>query len=123
MSFRYNPNNCSALEDYLEMQCSDHGYDLEANLALLKLYQFNPSKSRMEVRTRGSFYTVSPSIMPILFFLFQMVIRILLKALTNLPHSDFICCKGLLTQENLEDPVIKNIQVRRVSTWKQSTGL
>ncbi len=40
----------------------------------------------------------------------QMVVRVLLKALTNLPHSDFICCKALLTQENLEEPVIKNIQ-------------
>ncbi len=46
---RYNPNNCSALEDYLEMQCSDHGYDLEANLTLLKLYQFNPSKFSLDV--------------------------------------------------------------------------
>ncbi len=39
-----------------------------------------------------------------------MVARVLLKALTNLPHSDFVCCKGLLTQENLEDNVLKNIQ-------------
>ncbi len=46
---RYNPNNCTALEDYLEMQCTDHGYDLEANLTLLKLYQFNPTKFRLEV--------------------------------------------------------------------------
>ncbi len=44
-----------------------------------------------------------------------MVVRILLKALTNLPHSDFICCKALLTQENLEEPVIKNIQVQNDS--------
>jgi len=83
---RYNPNNCAALEAYVEMQCKEHGYDVEANLALLKLYQFNPSKYRADV-----------------------VVRVLLKALTNLPHSDFVCCKALLSQENLEDDVVKSI--------------
>ena len=69
------------------MQAKDYGYDLEANLALLKLYQFNPS-----------YLTVSA------------VSKILLKALTNLPHSDFVLCKCLLSHEILEDPTIKSIQ-------------
>jgi len=46
---RYNPNNCASLESYVELQCREHAYDVEANLALLKLYQFNPSKYRRDV--------------------------------------------------------------------------
>merc|ERR1711915_713201 len=62
------------------------GYDLEANLALLKLYQFNPTYSNLGV-----------------------IVQILLKSLTNLPHTDFVLCKCLLSQEVLEDPQITNI--------------
>ncbi|GAA5836436.1 hypothetical protein JCM9279_000391 [Rhodotorula babjevae] len=40
---RYNPGNCHLLEDYLQQQLSTGTYDLHANLALLKLYQFNPA--------------------------------------------------------------------------------
>ncbi|KAK4047511.1 hypothetical protein OIO90_006153 [Microbotryomycetes sp. JL221] len=40
---RYNPSNCHLLEDYLSSQLKNDGYDLLSNLALLKLYQFNPS--------------------------------------------------------------------------------
>ena len=70
------------------MQARDAGaYDLEANLTLLKLYQFNPT-----------------------YFSLPTVAQILLKALTNLPHSDFMQCKSLLSQENLEQVVIVNIQ-------------
>ena len=70
------------------MQARDAGaYDLEANLTHLKLYQFNPQ-----------------------YFSLPTVAQILLKALTNLPHSDFMQCKSLLSQENLEQVVIVNIQ-------------
>jgi len=40
---RYNPDNIITLEQYVQMQAKENGYDLEANLALLKLYQFNPA--------------------------------------------------------------------------------
>ncbi|KAM0756116.1 ARM repeat-containing protein [Meredithblackwellia eburnea MCA 4105] len=40
---RYNPSNCHLLEDYLRDQLAKDQYDLLANLALLKLYQFNPT--------------------------------------------------------------------------------
>ena len=60
------------------------GYDLEANLALLKLYQFNPERTNLRV-----------------------IVQILLKALTNLPHTDFVLCKCLLAQEVLEDAEVK----------------
>lgn len=85
---RYNPENIQTLERYVDAQGRDAGaYDLEANLTLLKLYQFNPT-----------------------YFSLPTVAQILLKALTNLPHSDFMQCKSLLSQENLEQVVIVNIQ-------------
>ena len=84
---RYNPENIATLERYVDMQAKEHGYDLEANLALLKLYQFNPQCFNLPV-----------------------VVRIFLKALTALPKSDFVVCKCLLAQENLNEPVMVKIQ-------------
>ena len=83
---RYNPDNIKTLEHYVDLQARERGYDLEANLALLKLYQFNPTHNNMSV-----------------------VVQILLKSLTNLPHTDFVLCKCLLSQEVQEDPQIKTI--------------
>lgn len=34
---RYNPENLSTLERYVEMEAQENTYDLEANLAILKL--------------------------------------------------------------------------------------
>ncbi|CAD6569036.1 MAG: hypothetical protein CYPHOPRED_003031 [Cyphobasidiales sp. Tagirdzhanova-0007] len=39
---RYNPANTAVLEDYLALQIREDSYDSLANLALLKLLQFNP---------------------------------------------------------------------------------
>ncbi|CAG9766456.1 unnamed protein product [Ceutorhynchus assimilis] len=80
---RYNPDNLPTLERYVEMQSKENTYDLEANLAVLKLYQFNPHSFNIEIAC-----------------------QILLKALTNLPHTDFILCKCLLTEKQLAaDPI------------------
>lgn len=84
---RYNPNNIATLEHYVDVQVDENGYDLEANLALLKLYQFNPTMLNM-----------------------QYVCKVLLKSLANLPHSDFLLCKSLLSQEILDDATVKTIQ-------------
>ncbi|KAG9510015.1 Eukaryotic translation initiation factor 3 subunit K, partial [Fragariocoptes setiger] len=83
---RYNPKNIDVLVEYLNEQCASNQYDLEANLALLKLYQFNPDQ-------------FSPSI----------VEKVLLKAVTNLPHPDFILCKCLLDPSKLESGDIQKI--------------
>jgi len=83
---RYNPENIKTLEHYVDLQSRENGYDKEANLALLKLYQFNPNYYRMEV-----------------------VVQILLKALMNLPHTDIVLCKCMLTQDILEDSKVKTI--------------
>ena len=37
-SFRYNPENLATLERYVDMQARENVYDLEANLAVLKLW-------------------------------------------------------------------------------------
>ncbi|XP_066261832.1 eukaryotic translation initiation factor 3 subunit K [Euwallacea similis] len=80
---RYNPDNLPTLERYVEMQSKENTYDLEANLAVLKLYQFNPHSFNIDITC-----------------------QILLKALTNLPHTDFILCKCLLTDKQLTaDPI------------------
>jgi len=83
---RYNPENVSTLERYLELQARENTYDLEANLALLKLYQFNPTSYQNSVAC-----------------------MILMKALTNLPHTDFVLCKCLLGQDQMEHEDIKRI--------------
>ncbi|KAF2356501.1 Eukaryotic translation initiation factor 3 subunit K [Trinorchestia longiramus] len=83
---RYNPENMSTLEHYVELQAVENAYDLEANLALLKLYQFNP----------GTYKT-------------NIACLILLKALTNLPHTDFVLCKCLLQQDQMEEDHISRI--------------
>ena len=83
---RYNPENIKTLEHYVDLQAREKDYDLEANLALLKLYQFNPTYNNLSV-----------------------VVQILLKALTNLPHTDFVLCKCLLSQELLEDSQVNHL--------------
>lgn len=75
---RYNPENLPTLIRYVETQVRENTYDLEANQAVLKLYQFNPNTYNTRVTS-----------------------QILLKALTNLPHTDFVLCKCLLAQEHV----------------------
>ncbi|KAI5710205.1 eukaryotic translation initiation factor 3 subunit K [Diaphorina citri] len=79
---RYNPEHLSTLEKYVEVQCAENVYDLEANLAVLKLYQFHQNYNM------------------------KITSQILLKALTNFPHTDFILCKCLLSKDLCkEDPI------------------
>ncbi|KAE8213457.1 hypothetical protein CF327_g3028 [Tilletia walkeri] len=75
---RYNPQNLETLHDYLGSQLDSGTYDCLANLAILKLYQFNPSD-----------------------FNYVVVINILLKALTASPLPDFQLCLSLLGEASL----------------------
>merc|ERR1712193_453951 len=43
---RYNPENQTMLEDYVSQQVRDGSYDLDANMALLKLYQIYPDMDK-----------------------------------------------------------------------------
>ncbi|MCJ1459077.1 hypothetical protein MMC28_009454 [Mycoblastus sanguinarius] len=70
---RYNPETTAVFQDYVTQQCEDRTYDCYANLALLKLYQFNPHLTRDEPTT-----------------------NILVKALTVFPAPDFSLCLHLL---------------------------
>lgn len=83
---RYNPENLKILEQYVFAQASENTYDLEANLAVLKLYQFNPVHFQLPV-----------------------VSVILLKALTNLPHSDYTMCKCLIDSLHLDEDPLRRI--------------
>ena len=70
---RYNPNNLPELENYVEYQVREGVYNLEANLAVLKYYQFIPNRFNKDI-----------------------CVKILIKALTNMPKADFILCKCLI---------------------------
>lgn len=83
---RYNPQHLPILIEYLNAQCANNQYDLEANSAILKLYQFNPTIFKAEV-----------------------VEKILLKALTNLPHPDYILCELLIESSKLSEGRINDI--------------
>nr|QBH73274.1 eukaryotic translation initiation factor 3 subunit K [Encarsia formosa] len=83
---RYNPDNLMTLEKYVDIQVSENAYDLDANLAVLKLYQMNPQTFNKNVTC-----------------------MILLKALTNLPHTDFVLCKCLLNERIMQDEDIHSI--------------
>jgi translation initiation factor 3 subunit K len=100
----YNSDNILILVSNVSVQAKEVGYDLEANLTLLKLNQFNNELQNI-----------------------TYVEQILLKAVTNLRHSDRIICKSLLSQEVLNDldlsQVEENIKIkksRRKLTTNQS---
>jgi len=72
---RYNPSNVNILEDYLYHQIRTNEYDCLANLAILKLYQFNPDLYNGDI-----------------------VVNILVKALTAAPMPDFNLSLALLSE-------------------------
>lgn len=74
------------LENHVRDQAKNNKYDLEANLAVLKLYQFNPHMSNLEI-----------------------TYLILLKALTSFPHTDFTLCKCLLLPAQMNDDTVNEI--------------
>ncbi|KAH6837504.1 eukaryotic translation initiation factor 3K [Perilla frutescens var. hirtella] len=71
----YNPDILPDLENYVNEQVSSQTYSLNANLCLLRLYQFEPE--RMST---------------------QIVARILIKALMAMPAPDFSLCLFLIPE-------------------------
>lgn len=71
----YNPDIVQDLETYVNEQVSSQTYSLNANLCLLRLYQFEPD--RMSA---------------------QIVARILIKALMAIPAPDFSLCLFLIPE-------------------------
>ncbi|RIB10577.1 armadillo-type protein [Gigaspora rosea] len=89
---RYNPDNVSILEEYLGTQLNTEDYDLMANLAILKLYQFNP-------------HLVNE----------QVINNILVKSLTAIPNPDFNLCLYLLHENALADEnVAKLVELQQL---------
>ncbi|KAI5303322.1 hypothetical protein KEM56_007673 [Ascosphaera pollenicola] len=60
---RYNPETTTVFQDYVTEQCQDKTFDCYANLALLKLYQFNPHLLDTQITTHilAKALTVFPS--------------------------------------------------------------
>ncbi|OJD23714.1 eukaryotic translation initiation factor 3 subunit K [Blastomyces percursus] len=60
---RYNPETTIIFQEYVVQQCEDRTFDCYANLALLKLYQFNPHLLHTETTTNilAKALTVFPS--------------------------------------------------------------
>jgi len=82
---RYNPAIIPQLEAYV-LATTASTYDLDASLALLKFYQFDPSKTNIEAVT-----------------------KVLLMALMQLPSSDFQLCLYLIPEAVQEEQVLQNL--------------
>ncbi|KAJ7957242.1 Eukaryotic translation initiation factor 3 subunit K [Quillaja saponaria] len=71
----YNPDILPDLENYVNEQVSSQTYSLDANLCLLRLYQFEPERMSS-----------------------QIVAHILVKALMAMPAPDFSLCLFLIPE-------------------------
>lgn len=95
---RYNPANVNILEDYLYHQIREQEYDCLANLAILKLCETR--YPRPGNRFTDFAYTYSYQFNPELYTP-DVVINILVKALTAAPAPDFNLCVGLLGERQV----------------------
>ncbi|KAK9071182.1 hypothetical protein SSX86_009751 [Deinandra increscens subsp. villosa] len=84
----YNPDILPDLENYVNEQVASQTYSLDANLCLLRLYQFEPE--RMST---------------------QIVARILIKALMAMPAPDFSLCLFLIPERVQMDEQFKTLIV------------
>ncbi|KAM0018257.1 putative eukaryotic translation initiation factor 3 subunit K [Helianthus debilis subsp. tardiflorus] len=84
----YNPDILPDLENYVNEQVSLQTYSLDANLCLLRLYQFEPE--RMST---------------------QIVAHILIKALMAMPAPDFSLCLFLIPERVQMDEQFKTLIV------------
>ena len=75
ISLRYNPEIIETLEQYVQFQVDNNTYDFEPNLALMKLYQFRPSRSNVDI-----------------------AVQVMLKALVVLPKPDFVLLRCILSE-------------------------
>lgn len=72
----YNPDILTDLENHVNEQVSSQTYSLDANLCLLRLYQFEPERMSIPI-----------------------VVRILIKALMAMPAPDFSLCLYLIPEQ------------------------
>uniref|UniRef100_A0A7S2YX86 Eukaryotic translation initiation factor 3 subunit K n=1 Tax=Chloropicon laureae TaxID=464258 RepID=A0A7S2YX86_9CHLO len=82
---RYNPDLIPTLEAFVDKQIASKSFDLSTNQVLLRMYQFFPEKTNSTV-----------------------LVKILVKALMQLPGTDFTLCTYLVPQRfQLEEPIAK----------------
>jgi len=86
---RLNPEKLDFYVDYIKFQVEHGFYDGDANLNILKLYQFSP-----DLITRSSI---------------DIVHLILVKALMQLPQADYVFCRAQLSQDMIDDNLTKKI--------------
>ncbi|KAI8820707.1 armadillo-type protein [Fimicolochytrium jonesii] len=104
---RYNPQNIPVLETYVEDMLQNDAYDRDACLAVLKLYQFNPTYSNTAI-----------------------VCNILALALCALPDPDFNLCLYMLNEGVLNEPDVDALvqlhrlleQAKFVEFWTYLNG-
>jgi translation initiation factor 3 subunit K len=101
---RYNPSNVNILEDYLYHQIRSQEYDCLANLAILKLSAHSPFVFLLGLTfVLFSRYQFNPDL-----YNPDVVVNILIKALTASPFPDFNLCISLLDERipntNLDEP-------------------
>ncbi|ORX85258.1 ARM repeat-containing protein [Anaeromyces robustus] len=84
---RYDTEKIPLLHEYIDEQLANKvQYDSAANLAVLKLYQFNPDQIN-----------------------FKYISAILTKALTALPDPEFNLCLALLNLDICNDPTVSRL--------------
>uniref|UniRef100_A0A158RA84 Eukaryotic translation initiation factor 3 subunit K n=1 Tax=Taenia asiatica TaxID=60517 RepID=A0A158RA84_TAEAS len=86
IAYSYNPEHLPMLKKHLAWQIKENEYDFEANLVMLRLYQFNPD-----------------------LFDVDAVRLILLKAIGNLPFTDLTLYKYLIHTDRLNEEPIRTI--------------
>lgn len=84
----YNPDLLTDLENYVNEQVLSQTYSLDANLCLLRLYQFEPERMSIPIVT-----------------------RILIKALMAMPAPDFSLCLFLIPEQVQMEEQLKTLIV------------
>lgn len=85
---RYNKVILPQLHEAVMSQVNDGWYDLDMNLATLKLYQFHPEADVVDI---------------------NILCKILAKALMNLPESDFQLCMYLVPSNLLDHELVVSL--------------
>lgn len=84
---RYNVGALSVLSRAVQSQVVDGWYDLDINMAILKLYQFHPNEDVVEL---------------------DVLIKIMALALMQLPKPDFKLCRYLIPSQHQN---VQNVQL------------
>jgi len=100
---RYRLDILPDLVNYVNFQVEERKYNLEANLVILKLYQFNPKMFDVDVAG-----------------------KILALAIMNMPSTDFILCSALMPEFLPQERITQLIamgEALEISNFKQFWAL